>query len=227
MNMNSKKARAILHVLFPTKCPVCGQIINYMERFCSECTERITPYNGGFNVEGAEKFFASFEYNENISPAVILMKDGTCGNADYALGNSLADSVLNCMPEFSADVIVPVPMHKDDVRERGYNQSELICKVISQRLNTPCNAKLVIKNRVTERQKTLTKTERAVNLSGAFSLTDANAVKGKNILIIDDVCTTGATLVEIVKLLKEGGADKVYCACCCKTPEINKSKGSV
>lgn len=227
LNLNSKKARAILHVLFPTKCPVCGHIIHYMERFCSECTDKFSQYKGNFSIDGADKFFASFEYDDNISPAIILMKEGTCGNADYALGNELADTIINSMPEFTADLIVPVPMHKEDVRERSYNQAELLCRVISERLRIPCNTNLVTKNRVTEKQKTLTKAERAVNLLGAFSVSDKSAVQNKTILIIDDVCTTGATLAEIVKLLKNNGADKVYCACCCKTPEINKTKGSV
>lgn len=228
MNISTnKKARAILHVLFPTKCPVCGTIIDYMERFCSECKGKFTPYKGDFKVEDSEKFFAAFEYDDSISPAVILMKDGTCGNADYALGNELADVIISSAEQLSADIIIPVPMHKEDIRERGYNQAELLCRVISERLGIPCNTKLITKNRLTEKQKTLTKAERAVNLSGAFGVTAPDAVKGKRFLLIDDVCTTGATLAEIVKLLRDNGADKVYCACCCKTPEISKSKGSV
>lgn len=82
---------SVVHLLYPTRCPVCGEVIGKSERFCSECANSLTPFGGSFNIKGAESFSAAFEYNVKVSPAVILLKRGVCGNADYALGSALAD----------------------------------------------------------------------------------------------------------------------------------------
>lgn len=225
MYTNSKKARAILHVLFPTKCPICGALIDYMDSFCSECPDKLTRFTGDFHIEGTERFYASFEYDDKISPAIMLLKDGINGSADYALGNALADTIFNAGAEKLIDIIIPVPMHKKDMRSRGFNQAELIANQLSERLNIPYNFKCVRKIRQTRQQKLLSKDERSHNLSGAFSIISPELIKDKNVLLVDDVCTTGATLAEITALLKSSGANKVYCACCCKTPLQKNDKG--
>lgn len=155
---------SVVHLLYPTRCPVCGEVIGKSERFCSECANSLTPFGGSFNIKGAESFSAAFEYNVKVSPAVILLKRGVCGNADYALGSALADVLRENGIAKKADVIVPVPMYRSDKRRRGYNQSALIARVISNELDIPLAEKAVEKQRLTARQKELTRDERAVNL---------------------------------------------------------------
>lgn len=120
-------------------------------------------------------------------------------------------------------MIIPVPMFKSDIRKRGYNQSKLIAKEVSERINVPVCDKAVIKNRKTLPQKSLSRAERLNNLNGAFVITDRKHILRKNILLLDDVCTTGSTLAEITKLLLENGAATVFCCACCKTPTLKEN----
>lgn len=214
-----------MHLLYPTKCPVCGEIIGYSERFCKACEQKLTEYHDNFSIKAAESFSAAFEYDENSSPAVILMKRGICGNADYALGGAVADALKENGISEKADVIVPVPMYPKDERKRGFNQAFLIAKAISHELNIPVCENAVVKSRITANQKELSREERAVNLKNAFSVKSPDAVSGKQILLVDDVCTTGSTLTEITEILLRNGASAVHCAVCCKTPQIKSSEG--
>ena len=207
--------RKLLHIFFPTRCPVCGELIGAMERFCGSCAEKLTPYEGSFRIEGAESFTAAFVYDDRVKPAVFLLKDGICGNAAYALGGELADRLKAEDIVKDTDVIVPAPMHRKDIRRRGFNQSALIAKELGRILDIPVDTKSVVKTRHTHTQKGLGKGGRAVNLRNAF--TASHELKGKRVLLIDDICTTGSTLREITAAVKKAGAASVRCACCCKT----------
>ena len=216
--MKFETKRKILHIFMPTRCPVCGSFIGAMDRFCPECEQKLVPYNGSFCVKGASGFTAAYVYDENSSPAVILMKRGVCGNADYALGQALADRLRNEGIIRKFDLIIPVPMHRSSKRKRGYNQALLIANELNRTFSVPVDAKCVIKSRKTAAQKHLNRLQRQSNLKGAFEVTDTDIIKGKNILLVDDVCTTGSTLAELTDVLLSSGAESVYCAACCKTP---------
>lgn len=168
----------------------------------------------------AEKFIAAYEYNEKISPAVFIMKDGISGNAPYALGTALAERIKSA--QISVDFIVPVPMYRENLYKRGFNQAELIAREIGRILDIEVRADIVLKNRKTLPQKELTKAQRKINLRGAFSVADKKEIQNKRILIVDDVCTTGSTLSEITNLLAECDAESIFCACACKTPELKR-----
>jgi ComF family protein len=108
-----------------------------------------------------------------------------------------------------ADCIVFTPIGADGQNKRGYNQAELLAK----RLGEYCGKRVeevFAKVKKTEEQKTLTKEERAKNLHGAFRLTHRKEIKGKKVLLVDDVLTTGATAEELTRLLLGAGAEKVY-----------------
>lgn len=215
--MRKNKLNYLLHLLYPTKCPCCGTIINYNDDFCTKCMEQITAYHENFLPNESAGYIAAFNYDEKISPAVILLKDGICGNSAYALGTALAEKLKHTDFISNVELIIPVPMYKTDILRRGYNQAELIAREISDELRIPVCKKAVIKNIKTKAQKTLSQQERLTNLRGAFSVVNKNMIAGKSVLLIDDVCTTGSTLSEISKLLKKNGAKKVFCATCCKT----------
>ena len=80
--------RKLLHLFFPTRCPICGDIIGAMERFCSDCAAALAPYDDKMSIEGAESFTAAFRYDDQVKPAIFLLKRGIDGNASYALGRS-------------------------------------------------------------------------------------------------------------------------------------------
>lgn len=215
--MKNSTKRSILHFFFPNRCPVCGEVIFANDSFCEKCLSELDPANEDFSIDAAVSFTAVFAYNEKIKPAVILMKNGTSGNSPYALGTALAERISQKGIAEKLDMIVPVPMLKANIRKRGYNQAELIGIEVSRILNVPIHNDIIRKSRKTADQKTLSKAERMNNLKGAFTVTAPEFIKGKNILLVDDVCTTGSTLAELTKLLINNGAHEVHCAACCKT----------
>ena len=193
-----------------------------MDRFCGGCAAKLNSYKGGFSVEGAVSFTAAFDYDDSIKPAILLLKDGTDGNAAYALGGALADRLRAEGASEGADMIVPVPMYRRDTFRRGFNQSALIAREVGRELGIAVEERAVRKIKCTKAQKELNKLERALNLRGAFAA-DADKVMGKHILLIDDICTTGSTLRELTAVLLKSGAASVSCACCCKTVSRKES----
>lgn len=214
--------RHLTALIYPVRCPICNKVIGAMDSFCNECENELVKYNYNFSIPKIKKFIAAFEYNEKIAPAIFIMKDSICGNAPYALGTALAERIKST--SINVDFIVPVPMYRENLRKRGFNQSELIAKEVGRVLDIEVRTDIVSKNRKTLPQKELTKAQRKVNLKGAFSVADKSEVKNKCILIIDDVCTTGSTVSEIASLLTECGAESIFCACACKTPELKRGE---
>lgn len=212
--------RHLAALLYPTRCPICNKVIGAMDSFCNECEDGLIKYNYNLNMPKIKKFTAAFEYNDKIAPAIFIMKDGIGGNAPYALGTALAERIKSV--GIQADFIVPVPMYRENLRKRGFNQAELIAKEVERILDIEVRTDIVSKNRKTLPQKELTKVQRKINLKGAFSVANKSEVKNKRILVIDDVCTTGSTLSEIANLLTECGAESIFCACACKTPKLKR-----
>ena len=109
-----------------------------------------------------------------------------------------------------ADWVVPVPLHAARLRERGFNQAERLARGISGRLRLPCRDDLLVRCRPTRPQADLTKAERIRNVRGAFDLSPDPDLRGKRILLVDDVMTTGSTVSACAALLKSAGAEKVF-----------------
>ncbi len=109
----------------------------------------------------------------------------------------------------NAEAIVPVPLHRDKLIYRGYNQAAILAKEISDYHNIPLREDLLIRVRKSEDQKKLDVFQRQNNLKKAFHIAQ-NDVKLKDIIVVDDVYTTGSTISTISSLLKEHGAENVY-----------------
>ena len=109
-------------------------------------------------------------------------------------------------------IITAIPLDEQTVKSRGFNQSEIIAQILSQKLGYPYIASILQRQRKAVSQTKLSKDERRQNMQGAFSLTPdiAHTIKSSSIIVVDDVFTTGATLREATKMLKRGGATKVY-----------------
>lgn len=112
--------------------------------------------------------------------------------------------------DFSKFIITPLPLHKSRLRERGYNQSELLAEVVAKILNLPMRSDLLIKTKKTKPQVELKNwDERKDNLQNCFSVTNPDLIEGKNIILVDDVTTSGTTLAEVATVLKTAGARKI------------------
>lgn len=107
------------------------------------------------------------------------------------------------------DAVIAVPMAQEKKRERGFNQAELISRPIANDLNIPDASAVVSRVRSSAPQSSLRKTDRAVNVKGAFHVRDKNALLAKNILLVDDILTTGQTASECARVLKDAGARSV------------------
>lgn len=106
--------------------------------------------------------------------------------------------------------VAPVPLHFNKMKERGFDQAFLIARQVARALKLPLEGGLLRRVKATAPQATMTRTERARNIKGAFEVNRPELITGKNILLVDDVFTTGATVNEAAKMLKENGAGKVY-----------------
>jgi ComF family protein len=109
-----------------------------------------------------------------------------------------------------ADMIIPVPLHPKRLRWRGFNQSVLLARQISRAYNIPLDPFVVYRSKETPPQTQLTEAERRKKVRGIFSLNPQRPIDGKRVLLIDDVYTSGATVNECSRCLKQGGAKEVY-----------------
>lgn len=109
------------------------------------------------------------------------------------------------------DVIVPVPLHKTRMRDRGFNQSALIARHFGKIQKVPVSESALLRTRSTPSQTSLKKGQRRKNVAGAFACKNPKQIIGKHVLLIDDVYTTGSTLNECARILKEAGAASVEC----------------
>jgi ComF family protein len=107
------------------------------------------------------------------------------------------------------DLVIPVPLHPARLRERGFNQAELLAKILAQKINIPLGCALE-RIRYTTTQTAFDRVERMENLRGAFRLRKKIGVRGLHVLLVDDILTTGSTLSECARVLREAGARSVY-----------------
>jgi ComF family protein len=112
---------------------------------------------------------------------------------------------LENIPTNEIDFIVPVPLHRLRLKEREFNQSEILASRLAKYFNIPLIKNSLIRTRPTPPQANLSKEERLKNVNGAFKLRENELLKGKNILLIDDVFTTGSTVDQCAKVLKKEG----------------------
>lgn len=208
------------------RCINCGKEIFEQGYFCDDCKKSL-PLNEGCicercgrkaiqtqpvcttckqNMQYLDFARSSFSYEKPITALIHRLKFS--GRKFYA--EPLADymSVTYYKNLFSSDFITYVPMTEKAERKRGYNQSELLAKALSERVNVQVNG-CVVKIKETEKQLKLGREERLKNLKGVFRVHDRRSVKDKNVLIVDDVFTTGATAEVMAKALKGAGAKTV------------------
>ncbi len=191
-------------------CAHCGRKVIAPENYCSTCKGILTA------LDGCRSYF---NYEKPISTLIKRLK---YGNARYLI-EYFTDtlSVLYAKNYYNADYITFVPMTEKAKRRRGYNQSELLAKSLSEKIGVP-TLECLAKVKETKRQVTLRRSERFKNLIEAFRVADKKAVKGKTLVIVDDVTTTGATAQALAERLKKAGALKVYLLTVASRPPIDK-----
>lgn len=124
------------------------------------------------------------------------------------MGELMAARVITTDFPRKLDAIIPVPLHSQRQRSRGYNQSHLLAKVIGDKLGVPFTATTLTRTRNTPPQSLLRQHYRLQNLTGAFRVD--KVIPGKTVLLVDDVMTTGTTVSECAEVLRKAGAERVY-----------------
>lgn len=206
--------KTILNILFPIRCISCNK--KYTKYLCLECLEKI-PFQNNTN----DPFiFSAFSYKNTIVKKA-LWELKFYGKQEIATGLSekayeiLLDELQdkNMFNDFENPVLVPIPLHKKRYRERGFNQAELISKVLYKKNPSlfSLDAQNLIRTKYTKPQAKISqKNERLSNISDCFEVTKSHNFHNKNIILIDDITTTGATINEAKKILKKAGARNVY-----------------
>ena len=204
-----RKAAALL---FPARCPFCSALIEAEDVACENCLRQIKEKHRPI-LRGVMGYrcVSSFLYDGRVRKMLVRIKFYEQTQFIRQAAVILAEDIRTAYGEYRFDLITYVPMHPKDQRKRGYNQSQLLCSALSKELNIP-SAGLLNKIKQTKKQHTLTWPERRKNLSGAFRLTDRNLVKGKNILIVDDIVTSGCTLGACCRKLNEAKPAVLCCA---------------
>ncbi len=198
-------------VLFPRDCAclVClNEDIIGEDGLCDACRTRIRRAVAPANRLPLSGVSAGLVFTDDIRACVYRLKKGK--QAEYA---PFFANYMQIPPEWNVDVIVPVPMHAWDEFWRGMHHASLLARELASRTDLPVSDSLLIKTRRTRPQKNMSAKERARNVRNAFSVTER--VDGKVIALIDDVYTTGSTMTECARILKQNGAARVYAVCAC------------
>jgi ComF family protein len=145
-------------------------------------------------------------YDGKLKKCIHLYKYGDHPELSRPLGRVVVESLDGEIAWENYQGIVPVPLHRRRLRERGFNQSLLLAGEVERRRAVPVLSGVLEKGRDTPSQSTLKRTERLKNLRGAFILVKRGVIEGKKLLLLDDVYTTGATVTECAGVLLKGGA---------------------
>lgn len=221
--------RQLLSVFYPTRCPVCDGIVGeadesiclgcliklkYLEppwcmhcgkkvpvgeELCPQCRERHQSFTRGRVL---------YEY-DSVALSIYRFKYGNRREYGRFFGEQLAEYLGGYLREIAPDALVPIPLHRARKAARGYNQAEVLAKVLGESLGIEVATGLLRRVKNTVPQKKLNYQERQNNLKKAFIIS-SNDVKLERVVLIDDIYTTGTTINEAASVLREAGVKEVY-----------------
>ena len=195
----------VLDLLFPPKCPFCQKILAEPRApVCPECRPGLPWLEGAAaerQVDFADGCFSPLAYRGTVPQAVHRYKFSRV----RALGKPFAALMTQCLsdrlPE-GADLLCWAPLSKKRLRERGFDQAELLAREVGRLLSVPAGPAL---------KKVRDTSARRANAQGAYSLLPGAGLTGRRVVLVDDVVTSGATLSACAALLRQAGAERVYC----------------
>lgn len=190
-------------LLSPPSCAACDDAIGRGVAFCSSCAATIERSGSTGEI------FAPFAFGGALAVALRRLKYDDRPDVAAPLGALVAAACTAARLE--ADVVVPVPLHPRRLAERGYNQAALLAAIVARTLGARHLARGLVRDADTARQAELDRAARLENVRGAFSVREARLVRGRRAILVDDVATTGATLREAERPLREAGAASVRC----------------
>jgi len=219
--MITKLLKEILNYVLPPVCVCCDNTLDSSTLFvCSSCLSRLKKVDKNHNIWGDRVHQVNFSGNAlslywfvedtEIQHILHALKYSKMKSIGKVFGKIIGDEIKRRYPG-KYDFAVPVPLHNTKLRERTYNQSDYICRGISESLNVQLLEKCLKRVRYTKTQTKLSINEREENVRNAFELNPkfTDSINGKNIILVDDVITTGATILECARVLKQNGCGDV------------------
>ena len=233
-NFFTKAKELVLHILFPNTCYACRRdlALGQKEPLCENCLKQIKKVgplycrrcgkplpDGGahcYQCRGTEarQFKCKIIRSASVFGPQIRALVHAFKYADQSyLSDFLSDMMCRYFSDYTelseTELIIPVPLHVKKVKKRGYNQAELLAESLAKKLSLPLAKQVLKRVRNTPSQTKLGREERLKNMSNAFECINGEKIKGKVVLLIDDVATTGATLEGCAVALKKAGVKKV------------------
>jgi ComF family protein len=221
-------------IIFPPRCLGCAEILHPHRRqlFCSVCMEEIKFITGNLcpvcgttfsdspatshlcgNCMENKTYFscarAVVSYETIILNTIHQFKYGNNISIGARLASFMADFSFPDVDFTGYSLIIPVPLHIKRLRQRGFNQSLILARALAKKWQIPVNFSQLKRHRFTLTQTGLNKAERKKNIKGAFEVSDKKNIAGKNVILVDDVYTTGATINECARILTKADAKKV------------------
>lgn len=186
---------------FCKKCGLTLKSVLNQQAYCSKCRNKQFCFDEALSVSDysgiTKKSIQLFKYRRKIK-----------------IGRNLSIIMTRFLKQHfnlnNIDLITAVPLHKIKLKERGFNQAEILANLISINLTIPASFDKLLRHRNTLSQYQMSLKQRQLNIKGAFCCRDKSFFQNKSILIIDDIFTTGATLSECSRILKDAGAKKIY-----------------
>ena len=218
MNVFKKILRFSAVALFPSRCPYCNKVIPDTECACKSCRGQFPEVCCTRYAIGGFLCASPFSYNGVYAKAVKKLKFHNRGDLAKPLAMQIVRAVSEIHGELRFDLVTCVPMHYKDKRARGYNQAELLARECAQIMELPYLDTLEKVKRNNPQHKARGR-DRAKNVHSVYALKDIESVRGRNILIIDDIITSGNTLGECARILSKGKCAEIRCAVVCTTVE--------
>lgn len=187
-------------------CFKCGKQLDEEEReFCRDCAVKKHNFDRGV---------AAFSYSDAMKKSMYAFKYNN--RREYAgfYAKELIERYGDIIKGWQAQALIPVPLHPSRYRARGYNQAEVLAREIGRQTGMKVDTETLVRVKKTTPQKELNDRERNINIENAFQIVK-NGVKYKNVIVVDDIYTTGATVDGCALALKAGGADRVYFMSAC------------
>jgi ComF family protein len=196
-----------IRLIKPPYCPCCGEpfqspiALTYSPEYrCGACRAQPPPFDHARAIG---------RYEGPLRQAIHLLKyRGKLRLKQPLLQLAIAHFDAH-FPDTTFDAIIPVPLHRERLMQREFNQAAVVARGLAGHLNVPIVERLLVRVRSTRPQVELSGSERRQNVKQAFAVTNAAALEGKQVLVVDDVFTTGATLGEVARTLKVAGATQV------------------
>ena len=196
-----------LTIIPPPTCAICGGEISGKGKVCIECKGREFAFTRNYSI---------FVYADMVRKMIIDFKQ----NGHKAIGEMFAyfieDKCDDILVKNNIDIIIPVPISEERLKERKFNQSEVLCSRLLLTNKVDVNA--LIRVKPTPHQTGLSRSNREENLKDAFVVANKKNIKGKTVLLVDDIYTTGSTLNACSKILKNSGANEVITLTLARVP---------